>query len=275
MKFWTMALLMLAIGWGAPAQAAVSPGCRVLAESANRANLEARGGFVAQFEPRGEATTEQEKSQRLAEAADAVLLAGAVRTICSGADEAAPAAAIAKDVAAHQATIAAALTKGDCLAVLAPVQNRLLELARGLEAGGVDPMMPHVLGGTVALGEMVRDRCGGDARTAAAELIEQGASLRKLYDTVGTCQPLQTHYQQMLMRAASIVADAAQADYDKFLHDEYDPALAGLKSGCGDILNPEVLAANDAKVRDFAKLKEDALKARTATPPAPAAVPHR
>lgn len=71
MKFWILALTALAIGWSGPALAAISPGCRVMADSANRANLAARGGFASLFETRAAPADDHERQQRLADAADA------------------------------------------------------------------------------------------------------------------------------------------------------------------------------------------------------------
>ena len=59
-----------------------------------------------------------------------------------------------------------------------------------------------------------------------------------------------------------IVEDASQTDYDKFLHEDYDPALASMKASCAELINADGLAANDAKVRNFAKFKLDAVEAR-------------
>ena len=82
------------------------------------------------------------------------------------------------------------------------------------------------------------------AATLAAELraIEKGAALRAAYVEISTCQPAQSHYQKMLDRAAMIVEDASQTDYDKFLHEDYDPALASMKASCAELINADGLA---------------------------------
>jgi len=268
MKFWILALTALAIGWSGPALAAISPGCRVMADSANRANLAARGGFASLFETRAAPADDHERQQRLADAADAVLLGEAARTICAGPDDAAPARAVAKDVAEHQAAVTAALAAGDCLPVLAAAQNRLVELARGMEAGAVDPAMTHVLGGALAVNTQVRAKCSGDAVTLAAALAEQGAALRTLYDSVSICQPVQARYQLSLQRAAAMIPEASREVYDRFLREDYEPALAAVKTSCAGILNAELIDGNEAKMRDFAALKEEAQKAMARPNPA-------
>ncbi len=167
-----------------------------------------------------------------------------------------------KNLAIHQAAVTTALAANDCLPVLAAVQRRLLEMANGLEKGLADPAMAHVLGGALAVNEQVRGKCSGDSALAAQELAGQGAALRAAYVEISTCQPAQSHYQKMLDRAAMIVEDASQTDYDKFLHEDYDPALASMKASCAELINADGLAANDAKVRNFAKFKLDAVEAR-------------
>jgi hypothetical protein len=262
MKFWAAALVALAIGWSGPALAAVSPGCKAMADSAARANLAARGGFVAQFEKRGEPADEREKQQRLADAADAVQLSEAVRTLCAGPDDAAPREAVIREAAEHLAAVTASLKAGDCLPVLAAVQNRLVELARGLEAGAVDPTMPHVIGGALALNEQVRGQCSSPADAEkSAQFAEQGATLRQVYDKISVCFPAQLRYQETLERAVAMIPQADEARHAQFLREDYDPMLASVRAACGDLLNPAVIEANDAKIRDYATLKRDTLKA--------------
>lgn len=261
MKFWAAALVAVAIGWSGPALAAVSPGCKTMADSAARANLAARGGFVAQFEKRAEPADEREKQQRLADAADAVQLSEAARTLCAGPDDAAPREAVLREAAEHQAAVTAALKAGDCLPVLAAVQNRLVELARGLEGGAVDSTMPHVIGGALALNEQVRSQCGSPDAARSAQFAEQGATLRQVYDRIAVCFPAQQRYQETLERAVAMIAKADEAQHAKFLREEYDPMLASVRAACSDLLNPAVIDANDAKIRDYATLKADTLKA--------------
>jgi len=273
MKFWAVALTALAIGWCGSAQAAISPACRVLSDSANSANLTARGGFASQFEARLEPADEREKQQRLADAADAVQLFESAKAACAAADDAAPLAVLARDIAPHQQAVAAALAGDDCFPVLSMVQNRLMELARGLEGGTAAPEMPHVLTGTMALNEQIRTGCKGEGVQLTEKFAEQGAALRKLHATVVVCGPAQFAYHQVLERAAAMVADASKADYDSFLQGSYDPALVGVRSACGEILNIEVIDANDKKMRDFDTLKADAVRAREASRPRPLVKP--
>jgi len=273
MKFFAVALVLLAVGWCSCAQAAISPSCRILSDTANSANLTARGGFASQFEARGEPADEREKQQRLADAADAVQLFEAARAACAAAEDAAPLAVLTRDVAVHQQAVAAALADDDCFPVLSMVQNRLMELARGLEGGAAAPEMPMVLTGTMALNEQIRSGCKGEGAQLTARFAEQGAQLLKLHTTVAACGPAQFAYHQVLEQAAAMAADASQADYDSFLKGTYDPALAGVRAACGEILNTEVVDANDSKVRDFAALKADAIKAREASKPQPLVKP--
>lgn len=114
MKFWAVALTALAIGWCGSAQAAISPSCRVLADTSNNANLAAKGGFTSQFEARAEPGSEREAQQRLADAADAVQLFEAARAACAAAEDAAPLAVLTRDVAPHIAAVTAALAKDEC-----------------------------------------------------------------------------------------------------------------------------------------------------------------
>jgi len=262
MKFWAVALVALAISWCGSAQAAISPSCRHLADTSNSANLAARGGFASLFEPRAQAADAREQQQRLADAADAVQLFEAARSACSGADDAAPLAAVARDVAPHQAAVAAALAADDCLPILSMVQNRLMELARGLEGGTAAPEMPHVLAGVLALNAQARGQCKGETAQLTGKFAEQGAALRKLYDTVAACGPAQLAYHQVLERAASMVAKAERAEYETFLRETYEPALKNIRTACGDILNTEVVDANDKKMRDYETLKADAARAQ-------------
>ncbi len=273
MKIWAVALVAVVVGWCGSAEAAISPACRMLADSSNSANLAARGGFISQFEARGEPANEQEKQQRIADAADAVQLYEAARLACAGGEDAAPLAVLAREVAPHIAMVAAALAGDDCLPVLSMVQNRMMELARGLESGAAPPEMPMVLGGSLALNETVRTSCKGDGAQLTARFAEQGEQLAKLYATVAKCGPAQMTYHQMLEQAANTVADLSEADYGSFLRDSYDPALKGVREACGDILNTEVVDANDKKIRDFATLKADAIRAREASRPQPLVKP--
>ena len=273
MKFWAVALTALAIGWCGTAEAAISPDCRTLADTSNSANLAAKGGFTSQFEARPEPADEREKQQRLADAADAVQLYEAARAACAAADDAAPFAVLTRDVAPHMAAVTAALAADDCLPVLSMVQNRLMELARGLEGGTAAPEIPHVLTGTLALNAQVQRQCHGDGAQLTARFAEQGEVLRKLHATVQTCGPAQFAYHQVLERAASTVADTSEADYTKFLREDYEPAIRQVRAGCGDILNTEVIDANDRKMRDYAALKADAVRAREASRPQPLVPP--
>ncbi len=273
MKFWAVALVALAVGWCGSAQAAISPSCRVLSDTANGANLTAKGGFASQFEARAEPADEREKQQRLADAADAVQLFESARAACAAAEDAAPLAVLARDVAPHQASVAAALASDDCFPVLSMVQNRLMELARGLEGGTAAPEMPHVLTGTMALNAQIRTGCKGDGVQLTEKFAEQGAALRKLHVTVAACGPAQFAYHKTLEQAAAMAADASSESYDTFLRDTYDPALKGVRTACGEILNTEVIDANDKKMRDFATLKADAVRAREASRPQPLVKP--
>ena len=273
MKIWAVALVAVVVGWCGSAQAAISPACRMLADSSNSANLVAKGGFVSQFEARGEPADEREKQQRIADAADAVQLYEAARLACAGSDDAAPLAVLTRDVAPHIAAVEAALVADDCLPVLSMVQNRMMELARGLEGGAASPEMPMVLGGSLALNERVRTSCKGDGVQLTARFAEQGEQLAKLHGTVAKCGPAQMSYHQMLEQAANGVADMSEADYTKFLRESYDPALKGVREACGEILNAEVVDANDEKIRDFATLKAGAIRAREAARPQPLVKP--
>jgi hypothetical protein len=273
MKFFAVALTLLAMGWCGSAQAAISPACRVLSDTANSANLTAKGGFASQFESRAPAADERENQQRLADAADAVQLFEASRAACAAAEDAAPLAVLARDVAPHQVFVAAALAGDDCFPVLSVVQSRLMELARGLEGGTAAPEMPHVLTGTMALNDQVRTGCKGDGVQLTEKFAEQGAALRKLHATVAVCGPAQLAYHQTLEQATAMVADASSEAYGAFLQGTYDPALKAVRTACGEILNTEVVDANDKKMRDFDTLKADALRAREASRPRPLVKP--
>ena len=258
MKLWVamLAAMLLAGGTG-EALAAPSPSCKIVTDAARAADL------AAIERQQTASATDKEKTQALADAADAVLFMEAARLGCTTpGDDADAFQSVTKNLTLHQGAVTAALGANDCLPVLAAVQNRLVEMAKGLEKGLTDPAMAHVLGGALAVNEQGRGKCTGEALAAAQELAQQGAAVRAAYVAISTCQPAQASYQKTLDMAAAIVAEIPEADYEKFVREDYDPALASMKASCAELINAQGLAANDARVRDFARFKSDVLKAR-------------
>lgn len=149
------------------------------------------------------------------------------------------------------------------------VQNRLMELARGLENGDAAPEMPYVLTGIMVLNRQVGQQCDGDEAQLTARFAEQGEALRKLHLTVAACGPAQMAYHQVLQRGVNSVTAMSEAQYGQFLREAYEPALKEVRSACGEVLNSAVVDANDAKMRDYAGLKADASRAQQELPAPP------